>query len=452
MTASLVSPEGPVGWRLAASFLAVVANGYFVLIEFALVKARPARIARMAAEGRRGAAAVSGILERLDYYLSSCQLGITVASLVLGWLAEPAVAALLLRGAGAAGIQAVEGPVLHSLALALSLSVITVFHMTIGEQVPKIMAIQKAESAARLLALPLLAFTFVFRPLIWVINAISSAMLRLAGFSASIGHEGPMEVEELRAIFRASSRAGHITQRQEAIGERVLGLVKREVRHVMVPRGEIAYLSTARKLEENLETVRVHGHSRFPLGDPGLDTVRGVVHARDLLGVLIRKEIPDLARLARSVPSVPDTMPLSRFIVQLQRLQVHCATVADEHGTAVGLAFLEDALEEIVGPIPDEFDRLDPRVSRDPAGVIEMTGSVSLPEAAETVDLDLGDEHDTIGGYVVASLGRMPNAGDVVEIPPYKVTILKVARGRVARLKFESTAGDGQSPGEGPPP
>jgi len=424
-------------WRIVASVVAVVANAYFVAVEFAIVKARPTRIARLVEEGRHGAGAASRILERLDYYLSACQLGVTVASLVLGWLAEPAVAVLLLRGADAAGLALQEGPLVHALAFGASLAMITVLHMTVGEQVPKVIVLQKPEQAAILLAYPLVGFTFVFRPLIWTINTVAGALVRLAGFSSTIEQEGTHDVDELRAIFRASSRAGLITERQEAMGGRVLGLMKREVRHIMVPRVEIAYLTKSQPLEANLEVVRRNGHSRYPLCDPDMDSVVGIVHVRDVLNRMIAREEPDIAAIVRGVVTVPDTQPLSRFIVQLQHAQVHCAVVVDEHGINVGLAFLEDALEEIVGPIPDEFDRMTPLILRPSPSVIEMAGAVSLPEAAETLEVDLGGEHDTIGGWVVASLGRIPSAGDVLELPDYRVSILKVVRGRVARLRFE---------------
>lgn len=425
-------------WRLIASVVVVMVNAFFVSVEFAIVKARPTRIARLAEEGRPGARPAARVLARLDYYLSACQLGVTAASLVLGWLAEPAVAALLIRAGHAAGIGLGDGTFVHTIAFVVSLAVITVLHMTIGEQAPKMMAIQKAEAAAMLFAWPLIGFATVFRPFIWIINAIAVSLLRLAGLSGDIGREGSPDVDDLRALFRASSKAGLITERQEAFGGRVLGLVKREVRHIMVPRGEVAYLTTSESAEKNLDTVHRHGHSRFPLCDPDFDSVIGIVHTRDLLGGFIGKRPLDLKAIARPVVNVPDTQPLSRFIVQLQRAQVHCAVVLDEHGIHVGLAFLEDALEEIVGPIPDEFDRMEPRISRPSEGVIEMAGGVSLPEAAETLDLDLGDEHDTIGGYVVAALGRMPAAGDSIELPDFKVSILKMVRGRVARLRFEA--------------
>ncbi len=438
MTETLLGDLSGQTWRLIASLAAVAANAYFVAVEFAIVKARPTRIARLVEEGRRGAKSVSRILDRLDYYLSACQLGVTVSSLVLGWLAEPAVAVLLLRAAESFGLGLQEGPLVHAAAFALSLAVITILHMTAGEQVPKIIVLQRPNQAATLLASPLVVFAFVFRPFIWTINAISGALVRLVGFSSTIEQEGSHDVEELRAIFRASSKAGLITQRQEAMGGRVLGLMKREVRHIMVPRGEIAFLTKSRTLEENLEVIRRSGHSRYPLCDPDLDSVVGIVHVRDVLYRMISREGTDLAAIVRAVVTVPDTQPLARFIVQLQRAQVHCAVVVDEHGINVGLAFLEDALEEIVGPIPDEFDRMDPRISRPAPTVIEMAGAVSLPEAAETLDVDLGGEQDTIGGWVVASFGRIPAAGDVLELPDYKVTIMKVVRGRVARLKFEA--------------
>ncbi len=430
--------ELPIAWALALTAFFVALNGFFVAAEFALVKVRAARIEAQSRRGKRAAAVVGRMLGRMDLYLSACQLGITLASLVLGWLAEPAVASLLLAAAERAGLAVGDSGALHFVALAIALGTVTVLHMTIGEQAPKILAIQQAEAVSMVVARPLWIFTAVFRPFIWIINALSNALLRLAGVTAGLEHDGVHDLEELRAVLAASTRAGHLSPRQRAIGENVLSLVELQVRHVMVPRLDLVVLSTERGAEENLALVRDSGHTRFAWGDPDLDSVRGLVHAKDLLRVLLAGEQPDLSAMLRELHTVPDSQPLSRLIFDLQRRQAHCALVVDEHGTALGMIFLEDALEEIVGPLNDEFDEQVSGWVRLSPGVLELAGSLPKPEAAALLGLELGSDEDTIAGVVLSRLGRLPRQGDQVDIPPHRLTVLAVARRRIVRLRVEA--------------
>ena len=430
--------DSAVLWKLLATAVFVLLNGFFVAAEFALVKVRGTRVEASARRGHRRAQMTLRILGDLNLYLSACQLGITIASLILGWLAEPAVARLLIIGASALGFEVVSSPWVHVLALAIALSTITVLHMTIGEQAPKIWALRRPESIAFAIAYPLWVFTTVLRPFIWLVNGISNALLKLVGVSVADEHGETHDVGELRAILRASTRAGHISRRQRAFSENVLRLVRLQVRHIMLPRIDVAYLSTQRTVQENLAFIQDSAHSRYPFCDPDLDNVRGLVLSRDVLSALIKGEpVTDLSRLARPIPSVPDTQPLARMMLDLQRTQTHCALVVDEHGTTVGVAYLEDALEEIVGPIHDEFDQKSLWVSRPEENTIEMAGSVPLPEAAELLELDLGTEEDTIGGHVVSLLGRLPVEGDEISIDSYRVTVVTMSRRRVARLRFQ---------------
>ena len=217
-----------------------------------------------------------------------------------------------------------------------------------------------------------------------------------------------------------------------------MALIRLEVRHIMLPRVDVAFLSTANTQEENLRILREAGHSRYPLGDPDLDRIRGVVHARTVLAELLQGKDLDLAGLALPMPTVPDTQPLSRFILELQGSQTHAAAVVDEHGTNIGLAFLEDALEEIVGPIYDEFDEEHSEMREVSPGVFEIAGNVPLPEVAEFLGISLDeDEADTIAGYVIAHLARMPKRGDTVRVGDYEATVMHVIRHRILRLRFE---------------
>ena len=438
-----------VAWSLAATLAFVLLNGFFVAAEFSLVKVRPQRIAALAEDGSRPAAVVRQMLGRMDLYLSSCQLGITVASLILGWLAEPAIARLVLTGAAALGWQ-VGQPLAHGVALGVALAVVTTLHMTLGEQAPKIFAVRRPEPTALVTAYPLKVFTLVLRPLIWVINAISNHLLRLGGVSAEEHGEGSFTADELRQILSASARAGHISPRQRRFAENVLGFIDLEVRHIMVPRIDVVELRTGDSVEGSLDVVRRSQHSRFPLCEEDLDAVVGVVHAKDTLAALIKGEPVDLRALAREPVFLPDTQSLGRMIVELQRRRSEAAIVLDDRGTAIGMVFLEDALEEIVGPIQDEFDHEEPAVQQPGPGVTELRGDVPLPEALELLGMDDAGTDDTIGGHVVSLLGRLPRDGDELELDGYKVTVVDVDRHRILRLRFqkpgpaESAAGEGK--------
>lgn len=444
-----VAHSVPIVWYLLATIIFVLLNGFFVAAEFALVKVRSGRIEPLAAQGNRRAKTVAAMIRHLDPYLSACQLGITLASLILGWLAEPAVATLLINAAGAIGWDVEASAWLHPVALVLALAVVTMLHMTVGEQAPKMWAINRAEGTALNTAYPLRVFAIVFRPLIWLINAASNTMVRLAGLSAADVHQNAYDIQELRAILIESARSGSISTRQRMFGENILSLANLEVRHIMVPRTEVTYLSTEHLDQENLKVIRKTGHSRYPLGDPNLDRATGLIHARDVLGQLLDGNQPDLRTLARELPFVPDTQPLSRLILDLARIQTHCAVVVDEHGTAVGMAFLEDAIEEIVGPIYDEFDERQDDIDLSSDTVVSMPGNVPLPEASSALGLEFDEEADTVGGWIVAKLGRFPRVDDMVEIGGYRATVAALKGHQIGSVRFERKGSEPEPPTHG---
>ena len=429
--------------KLAATVFFIALNGFFVAAEFALVKARVTRIEALAAQGKGSAARVRNILGNINLYLSACQLGITLASLILGWLAEPAVASLLLSGAEALGFEVQGSAGFHLFALGVALTVITILHVIIGEQVPKIWAIRKPETTSLAIGYPLWFFTLLLRPLIVFINSLSNMVLRTVGLKDEGEHEAVHDIEELKAILRAASRAGRISSRQQAFGDNILGLVNLRVRHIMLPRVDVVYVSTRQSTEESLAVIHKSRHSRFPVADPDLDTTLGIVHAKDILvSRLVGGPEQSLGELARPIPSVPDTLLISSLIRNLQGERTHCAMVVDEHGTTVGMVFLEDALEEIVGPLPDEFDEVEPLVEDGDGQTIEMAGSLPLPEAAKHLDLELGTEEDTVAGFVVSLFGRIPKVGDQLEVPPYRIRVLAMSKRRVSRVIFELLEGN----------
>jgi CBS domain containing-hemolysin-like protein len=436
-----------VAWRLGATLFFVALNGFFVAAEFALVKVREPRIAQLARDGNRAAPTVQHILQHLDRYLSACQLGITLASLILGALGEPAVSVLLIAAASGLGLPIAEDaswvPVVS---IALAFTVITVLHMTVGEQAPKMWALRRAERMALRTGPILRGFAWLFGPFIHLINWISNGLLRMIGLPAELGHEASHSSEEIRSILSLSARAGKISKHEHELSENAFRIIELEVRHIVVPRIEIDLLIIDHSLEDNLEHIRTGGHSRFALCELGLDTVVGIVHSRDVLDATLRGETPDLRAIARPPVFVTDTMSISNFLRELQEHRQQCAVVLDEHGTAIGLAFREDALEEIVGPLGDEFDDEDPDLVELPDGSYELRGRMPLPELEDRLDFDLSEnereEEDTIGGHVTARLGRLAKKGDAVLVGPYLATVTDASRRRVQKLRVTLAAPD----------
>jgi len=431
-----------VAWRLGATLFFVALNGFFVAAEFALVRVRSSRVEGLALRGNRSARTVQHIARHLDLYLSSCQLGITIASLILGALGEPAVSVLIRVGAEALGLHISEGARwLPVVSLTLAFTLITMLHMTIGEQAPKMWALRRAEKVAFATANTLYVFTMVFRPFIHVINVISNWMLRLIGLPQDNMHDLAHTAQEIRGILLLAAAAGHISDRERELTENVFRMMELEVRHIMVPRVDVEFLSLDRTIEENLERIRTSGYSRLPLCQVGLDTILGFIHVKDVFELTLQGKAPDLKALARESLFVSDTMPLSNFLVEVQNNRQHCGVAVDEHGSVVGLAFREDALEEIVGPLGDEFDVHEASFVQLPNGAYEVLARLPLPELCGRLNIELPDDQyedvETVGGQIVARLGRLPRKGDTTQIGPYRATVLEIQRRRIHRVRLE---------------
>ncbi len=429
-----------VAWRLGATLLLVMLNGFFVAAEFALVTVRRTRVAELAEEGRFTARIAKHVLDHLDHYLSACQLGITLASLVLGALGEPAVGTLVTSALTWLDVAVEPGSQwLRWTSLVIAFTTITIFHMTLGEQAPKMWALRHAQPTTLAVALPLRLFTVVFWPFITFVNAVSNFMLRAVGIDPKVAHETVPTRGELQRALDLSTEAGHIPEQGRAIVDNVLRAIDMQVRHIVVPRINVVLLSLKASADTNLSLMRRSGHSRYPLCESELDSVVGFVHTRDIFarGATTLSNA-ELRALARPVLLVPDTWPLGELIAKLQTSRSHVAMVIDEFGAALGLAFLEDALEEIVGPIADEFDDAQSPLIELDSGDFEVNGSMPLPAAVDRFGLSVTDPAgSTLGGYVTSLLGRLPKKGDEVRIGTYDVRVLSLVRGRaVNRLRL----------------
>jgi CBS domain containing-hemolysin-like protein len=420
--------------------LLVLANGFFVAAEFALVKVRLSQVEQLARHGSFPARVAKNVLHHLDAYLSACQLGITLASLGLGWVGEDVGRKLLRPGLTALGFPDAA----NYLSLPLAFVLITFLHISLGEQAPKIMAIRAAQPTALVVALPLAIFYKLLWPFIWVLHTASNLLLRLVGMRGVTPREQMPSEEELRLILAESAAGGGLSRREKLMMENVLDLEDKVTRQVMVPRRDIVFLSTRRTAQENLNTISESQYTRFPLCDGDLDRVIGMVHTKDVLGAIASVQtLPPLTKLGRKLPFFPETMRLNVLLREFQRNRTHVAMVVDEYGTVSGMVTFEDVLEELVGPIQDEFDRELPMIIRRNNGRLLVDALCPLGDLIDVCHLELPDvTSDTTGGLIVELLGHIPLAGEKVRLGRHELTVLDAEPTRVRRIEVQEIEPD----------
>ncbi|HEX2251644.1 MAG TPA: hemolysin family protein [Thermoanaerobaculia bacterium] len=423
-----------VGLGLGLFFVAL--NGFFVAAEFALVKVRPTQIDPHVTAGLRRGRVARHMVRHLDAYLSATQLGITLASLALGWIGEPAFAWLIeplvlrLPGAGPAMV--------HSIALTFAFLTITILHIVLGELAPKSLAIRKPEATTLAVSLPLYAFYKLAFPAIWLLNHAANALLKLIGVAPVSESEMGHDEEELRLLL-ASSHASVLSQQKRELLANVFAISNRITRQIMVPRGDVAYLSTTRSLEDNLRLARESGHTRLPLCDGDLDHVIGLVHIKDLF----RHDEPlaSLESVAREIAFIPESLTVDRLLRRMRVERLHLAAVLDEYGGVSGIVTLENVIEEIVGQIQDEFDLETPELVKKREGVWVVSGALLVDELEQALNVEFSDrDEDTIGGVMMSEIGRTPIEGDEVTLGPLQLRVVEVDSHRVKRVRVAMVA------------
>jgi CBS domain containing-hemolysin-like protein len=427
---------GQILLRAAVIFVLVALNGFFVAAEFALVKIRVSQLDALIEEGDRRARAARHILDHLDAYLSACQLGITLASLILGALGEPYLAAVLTPLLYKFGLT--NPGVIHAISFGIAIATITAFHITLGEQVPKIMAIRKATATTLFIARPLGWFCAILKPAIIFLNAVSNWMLkRLFRIEPASEHELAHSEEELRHIFAESARAQEVTPLGKELLTNALDLRDRVVRDTATPRGEVIFLNTEDSFDENLKRAMESRHTRFPLCRGHLDDTIGLVHIKDLLK-LVHKPGPGIESIKRELHSVPEMMPLEKLLSFFLARHAHLALVVDEFGGAAGIVTLDNVIEELVGDIQDEFDTEKPELQKVTADEFNIAGTLGLYELNEMLGLDIeSDDVSTVGGYITQILGHLPRGGEKARIEDYEVVVTKADGRRVQELHFK---------------
>ena len=420
-------------------------NGFFVAAEFALVKVRTSQIDQMVEEGNWAAKMTSKALDHLDAYLSASQLGITVASLALGYAIEKVIAPIEhgLSMLGLAGENWTIGSVHLPLASILAFSFVTFLHMAMGEQAPKSLAIGSAKTIALWTAPVLIAFYYIFFPFIWLLNNASQLTLRMIGLGKADHGEVTTTEEELRHILAESVKGGHLTRTERIMIENVLNLEEKTARRVMVPRPDIVYLSLSRPIEDNLRVARQAGHTRYPLCEDDLTTVIGMIHVKDLFRAGTSTGYrPDLRKAVRPTPFLPASLRLNQLLGEFQKNQVHLAMLLDEYGSLVGMVSLEDVLEELVGPIQDEFDRETPLIVPLGQDGFEVDATCPLDILAEALDVELPEtDAETAGGLILDLLGRMAQPGDSVVIDEHRLVVTRAEPNRIRTIRVERVVG-----------
>jgi CBS domain containing-hemolysin-like protein len=427
-------------WGLLVAAVCIALNGFFVAAEFAVVKVRATQLHSRARRGDRKAIVAQSIVNRLDRYLSVTQFGITLASLGLGWIGEPAVAAVL----DGAAMSFTGGPAPKGVHVAVDIvafGILTFAHVLLGELVPKLVAIQRSEGTVLAAALPLRAMYYTFLPFLWSLERTSRFVLRMVGLSPDVASvEGRFSEDEILAILAASAARSPRGRALAELLERVLRFSQRAARHSMVPRVDIVSLPIESTGEQAREFARSHQYSRILLTrGRSLDEVAGYLYAKDLL---IHPETPtltDLRPLRRDVLFVPEVQGGLDVLREMQRKQVPIAVVVDEYGGTSGIVTMEDLLEEIVGEIRDEFDEEPQKVLKlpGPEEAWEVDGRASMDELrALGVPVKEGMLGETVGALVVELLGRLPRAGDAVDLGPGATAeVTGISRRRVTRLR-----------------
>src|SRR5437868_1454043 len=426
--------------KLFAVLFFVVANGFFVGAEFALVSVRRTRLETRAAAGSGRAQAALRLINDPTFFISATQLGITIASLALGWIGEPTVATLLEPIAAAIAPPGRAAYVAHIFAIVIAFAAITFLHIVLGELMPKMFALERAEGLALVVARPLELFAKVFRPFIFVFNRTGQALARLLGFEASLQHAAVYSEVELRQLVDISRESGHLRAEERRLIHRVFEFSDTLVREAMVPRPAIAALSADCTLADINEAFQQHRYSRLPVYRESLDNVIGFIHSKDLIPYLLRPQEFKLEYVLQPPMYVVDTARLEDVLRQMQKAKSHFGFVVDEHGGVEGIITLEDLLEEIVGDISDEHDEeVNEQIIQIDDRTYVLDGALAVRDLNRRLKTSLPESegYTTIGGFLMSVAGHVLQPGEEIEHAELRFVIEKVERRRLLQVRLE---------------
>ena len=431
--------------QLVLALALVLLNGFFVAAEFAFVRVRSTSVEQLAEEGRRGSKALQGVMDKLDDYLAVTQLGITIASLGLGWVGEPAIASLIEPVVG----PYLPGGLVHLVAFAVGFSIITFLHVVFGELAPKTLAIAQAERLSLFVAPPMTGFYYLFYPGIVVFNGTANAFTRLLGVPPASETDETLEEREIMRVLAQSGEEGHVDMEEVEMIERVFDLDDTIVREIMIPRPDVTTIHETAGFEQIRETVRSAGHTRYPVLESGEDRIVGLLDVKDVVAVEEPAGVT-AGELSRDLLVVPETTSIDDLLLQFQSDRQQVAAVIDEWGAFEGLVTVEDVLEALVGEIRDDFDAAErtPAIRAREDGTYDVDGGLGLGEINDALTVDFRSQsYETIGGVVLDELGTAPEPGDTVDLQGYQFEVRAVDGTRIETLRVAAaTNGDSQEP------
>ncbi len=447
-----VSVETPTFLSTTLSLLLVVflvlGNGFFVAAEFALVAVRKSRIEDLANEGAKGAARVLGMLNNLNAYISATQLGITLFSLGLGWVGEPAVAKLidpvLIWFAQLTGLEFLaSGAVLHTISFAIAFSMITFLHIVFGELAPKTAALELSERVSIIIALPLQIFYKTFYYPIRLLDWTGTKTVRLFGLHPSDEHGSSYTENEIRQLINSSKESGHLNEEERTLINQVFEFSETVVREAMIPRPEIIAVPHTASPEEIAKVFREYGYSRLPVFRDSLDDILGVIHSKDVMQyLLVRPKLFKIERVLKKPLYVVDTARLEDVLRQMQVAKTHFGFVVDEHGGIEGIITLEDLLEEIVGDISDEHDEeVDEQIKEQTDGSYVLDGGLAVRDLNKRLELNLpvSDAYTTIAGFLMNESGEILEEGEEVNYNGHIFKVEQVDKRRILKVRMEKS-------------
>jgi CBS domain containing-hemolysin-like protein len=426
---------GKLFFNLVIVLVLVLLNGFFVAAEFALVKVRQSRLTQLVSEGNRRANYALKVNHKLDTYLSATQLGITLASLALGWVGEPAISKLLIEPL-MYKLGVTDTTLISTVSVVIGFAIITFLHIVVGELAPKSLAIQKSEETSLWLSAPLLYFYKIFLPVIWVLNNAANGMLRLFGIEPASEGDAAHSEEEIRILMNQSAKSGVIDKDEMQLMDNLFDFADMLAREVMLPRTDMDCLYTHLSWEENMKIITETRHSRYPVAVEDKDQIIGFVHITDIL-LPESDHVPDLAEIVRPILNVPESMEVSHVLRMMQKKHVQMTLVVDEYGGTAGLLTAEEIIEEIVGDLHDEFEDERPETEKIAEGVYSVDGRLLIEEVNELMDILIEDEEvDSIGGWLFKELEGAPTKGKKI---PFAGVMFEVAEGsrlRITRVKM----------------
>ena len=427
-----------MGFALFFTFFLVFLNGFFVAAEFALVKVRASQIEIKAKTGSRVAKIAKHMTQHLDGYLAATQLGITLASLGLGWVGEAVMTDIVSRFFNFIEVD-MSSAVATNIGLVLAFAIITVLHIVFGELAPKSLAIKRPIGTTMSIALPLHFFYLLFRPFIWLLNGFANFILKLLGISTIAGHEAHHSSEELQYLLDQGKESGALEINEHELIKNVFDFNERVVKNIMVPRTKISGIELNTSHKEVLDIVIHEGYSRIPVYDETIDKIVGIVHAKDILPLLAENKECILKDIIRIPYFIPETKKINDLLSELQLKRIQIAIVLDEFGGTAGMVPLEDIMEELVGEIQDEYDEEKPIVEVMSKNEFIIDATASIYDVNEFLPHDLPEDgdYDTVAGLVSEIFGKIPDVGETSDFNGYTITILKKADQNVESVKLE---------------